>query len=229
MTGKRRNPDNNVATTQDTSGNGDAGARQRKARRRLIQTLAIGGGIASSKLIPAAWTTPIVESALLPAHANTSQCELGNPVAMVLEVDNTPSRIDIANASKRSETGISSILDQLSDALISEALAQDGVEIILTGCYRIVFPCGSNSGMLYASAVALSADNNEDIMTLQAPFTHDKDGMIGPYCFLVHLIGDNSATLRIGPECGVLSPPIMLERVFGSCVPESADFLTDDT
>lgn len=44
------------------------------SRRKLIKSLGISSGVvATSALIPKTWTKPIVESVVLPAHAQTSQ------------------------------------------------------------------------------------------------------------------------------------------------------------
>ncbi len=42
------------------------------ARRALLKTLAIGSGSASLTQLPTRWTTPVIESVMLPAHAQTT-------------------------------------------------------------------------------------------------------------------------------------------------------------
>ncbi|MCK5360527.1 MAG: hypothetical protein KAJ95_07860 [Gammaproteobacteria bacterium] len=45
------------------------------ARRRLLKTIAGAGGvITAGKMLPDTWKRPIVDAALLPAHAQTSTC-----------------------------------------------------------------------------------------------------------------------------------------------------------
>lgn len=46
-----------------------------QARRRLLKTIAAAGGvITAGKMLPDNWKRPIVDTALLPAHAQTSTC-----------------------------------------------------------------------------------------------------------------------------------------------------------
>lgn len=45
------------------------------ARRRMLKTIAAAGGIITTgKMLPDSWKRPIVDVALLPAHAQTSTC-----------------------------------------------------------------------------------------------------------------------------------------------------------
>jgi hypothetical protein len=49
----------------------------RNARRSALKTLLVGGGIVTtSKGLPEAWTRPVVDAVMLPAHAQTSACEI---------------------------------------------------------------------------------------------------------------------------------------------------------
>ena len=44
-----------------------------KARRKLLKSIAAGSGaIVAGKSLPKSWTRPVVESVLLPAHAQAS-------------------------------------------------------------------------------------------------------------------------------------------------------------
>lgn len=46
-----------------------------KARRKLLKTIMSGGGaIVAAKSLPENWTKPVVDSVMLPAHAQTSPC-----------------------------------------------------------------------------------------------------------------------------------------------------------
>lgn len=46
--------------------------RQQKHRRKLIKGIAAVGGIISAKSLPDIWVTPVVESVILPVHAQVS-------------------------------------------------------------------------------------------------------------------------------------------------------------
>lgn len=52
--------------------------QQSGARRRLLKSISAVGGIAvSAKAIPGSWTRPVVDSVLLPVHAQTSKDACG--------------------------------------------------------------------------------------------------------------------------------------------------------
>ena len=50
-----------------------ANEQANKARRKLLKSIAAGGGvIVAGKSLPDGWTRPVVDSVMLPAHAQTS-------------------------------------------------------------------------------------------------------------------------------------------------------------
>jgi hypothetical protein len=49
-----------------------------QSRRKVLKSIARGGGaVAAAKALPERWLKPVVESVLLPAHAQTSGCASG--------------------------------------------------------------------------------------------------------------------------------------------------------
>lgn len=55
----------------------DSGVR-RSARRRVLAAIAVGGGTAAG-MLPARWSKPLVESVMLPAHAQASAAPQPDP------------------------------------------------------------------------------------------------------------------------------------------------------
>lgn len=65
-----------------------------QSRRKLLKTIAVGGGVlTTAKALPENWSRPMVESVVLPAHAN------GSCVAPCPKITGcTPSQgMDVAN------------------------------------------------------------------------------------------------------------------------------------
>ena len=50
------------------------GSENQSSRRRLLKSVAVGGVFSAAKGIPGSWTRPVIESVVLPAHAQTSGC-----------------------------------------------------------------------------------------------------------------------------------------------------------
>lgn len=220
MSNNTRQPGSGVSTPGSTSQTDDRASQQsRRARRRLIQTLAVGGGIASSKLVPGAWSSPVVQSALLPAHAVSSGCTLGNP---------NPVPIIVAMETEHPlPGGVNAFARRLADVLVSEANAGRDTELeyFLTGCFWIEFPCSSDRGTLYASAEMILGDQTDPYQVIQAPFVSGQNGDLEGYCFKVTLMnGGEYAELRINLDCNDLydREPIEL-RPAPSCRPVETD------
>ena len=59
--------------SRDTRGEGAAEDRSVEGRRKALRKLLVGGGIVgASTQLPDKWTKPLVDSVLVPAHAQTS-------------------------------------------------------------------------------------------------------------------------------------------------------------
>jgi len=182
---KRRSDASSSGKIQTSDGPTDTG-RSRSNRRRLIQTLALGGGIASAKLVPNTWATPAVQSVLLPAHASGSTCTLGNlePPELTLQ---------------RNPAGSESLVENIADTLIPRAWADSPV--FLTGCYRIEFICNTNKGTLCISIATLTGDEpdlDEICVDFEAGVCMSEEDL----WFRVEINDNESATLLLGgPGC----------------------------
>lgn len=54
--------------------------RSAQSRRKVLKSIAVGGGaVVTGKSLPNDWSKPVVESVLLPAHAETSEVEAAPP------------------------------------------------------------------------------------------------------------------------------------------------------
>ncbi len=57
-------PDKNIEPTQEV---------QDPGRRRLLKALAAGGVVTAASMVPGKWSSPVLKSGVLPAHAQVSQ------------------------------------------------------------------------------------------------------------------------------------------------------------
>jgi len=182
---------------------------KRQNRRRLIQVLALGGGIASAKLIPDRWATPAVKSVLLPAHAAGSECTLGNTEPTGI-TDSTPA----------GPIGEGSIAQKVIDTLVPEAWGDSAFE--LTGCFRIDFICNSNEGDLTASVVELDTDlGTPQYKTVHFDFGVCTELVVGIWFRVKRADDAQSAKLFLGPDCANLNIGPILLVPEGGCDPSS--------
>jgi len=90
-----KNKNTEAANTQKASASEN---KEQAGRRRLLKA---GGVVASSALLPEKWSRPVVDTVLLPAHAQTSMPltgPLGQTIGKVIPTD--PSTSMIAQAGK---------------------------------------------------------------------------------------------------------------------------------
>ena len=93
-----------------------------KSRRKLLKSIALGGGaIAVGKTLPQSWTRPVVESVMLPAHAQAS-------VPSVLSFSGTIFEPNGAIQADNTDANDKSLLAKVFDSVIPEAKANGGYE-----------------------------------------------------------------------------------------------------
>jgi len=136
---------------------------QSGSRRRLITGLATGGVVTSSLLISGKWRKPLVESVILPAHAQTSQQAARNFVATGTFARNLAKNIG----------------QQLLQQLIPDAVAGTSTFDSSTFCASETGPgtglfnilaefhnSGFGAGLVEKySATGIPADNNSNTLT----------------------------------------------------------------
>jgi hypothetical protein len=109
-----------------------------QSRRKILKSIAAGSGaIVAGKSLPESWSRPVVDSVLLPAHAQTSDTANG-PFAGTATTQVPALKSD-------------SIFAQATDSLVPQAHAADGFEP-----YVCVQPNSTND----AATVTVLVDNN---------------------------------------------------------------------
>jgi hypothetical protein len=73
MSGKMRYHREELYQTIQTTGNTKMSQKTNNSRRKLLKTVTAGSGaVVAGKLLPESWSKPIVDSVLLPTHAQTT-------------------------------------------------------------------------------------------------------------------------------------------------------------
>ena len=192
----------------------------RKSRRRLIQVMVAGGVVATAKTVPNSWSRPVVNSVVLPAHAETSGglINLGNNGNFF--VMNTQ---DLERTESLLASGIGQGWDAIYKALVEEAAAgSDGiVGCGLAGCSHIEYLSGSNSGKLFVFVGDLEGDSPAP-EEISFDFTDGQTGSLNSPClnpaidFRVDLVSDELAKLTLW-----IDGPVMIDLVKNyECTPE---------
>ena len=180
------------------SGQGTTTEKYTIARRKLVKTVALGGAAtAITKMVPDQWTRPVIESVLLPAHAQTTGCviqsfsvtvdETGDSGAGSLGTFNSSGTVSGSGASDGSGTTLNfSIAAQVDPSVASMTLGmnfqsdtdpfgRDGANVP---------PPQTNApdptGILSFSQTASSFNNNlSDGPTVPSVFSFTLDGACG--------------------------------------------------
>ena len=125
-----------------------------EARRKLLKSAAAGGAIAT--VLPNSWVKPVVDMALLPAHAQTSvltcnvDCpdgidivldwSIGTPVDLDLEVltpGGTRIAPKLANGARVGQCGLEHQGDSPSSNVGNEEVTTNGSAMLTAGRYQI--------------------------------------------------------------------------------------------
>lgn len=177
--------------------------RPRHSRRRLIQLLTAGGVVTTAKIIPGEWTRPVVESVSLPAHAQTTE-----PGEIIVLGNN--SNLFALSDQERPESllasGVEDFRTSLLDSLVEQAHAGDDpgdfgpLFCELTGCARIRFRRGSDTGTIYFG-IFDGPDDAVGTSEFSLSFRDGKEKSLDSTCigtgytFIVNLLDDDHAKL----------------------------------
>ncbi|MFZ0488510.1 MAG: hypothetical protein WAL83_16060 [Arenicellales bacterium] len=81
--------------------------RSRQSRRRMLKSMALGtGAVVAEENMPAQWAKPMVNSVLLPAHAQTSiSCSISASALLAQDTGSTADSADQGNAADDTSYG----------------------------------------------------------------------------------------------------------------------------
>ena len=100
-----------------------------KSRRKLLKSIALGGGaIAVGKTLPQSWTRPVVESVMLPAHA---QASVPSVLSFSGQVFDSNSLTDNTDANDKS------LLAKVMDSVVPEAKADHNLAHTADLCIEV--------------------------------------------------------------------------------------------
>ena len=106
-----------------------SGNQSKLSRRKLLKSIAAGSGaIVAGKSLPESWSRPVVDSVILPAHAQTSPPAPPAP-------STGPFAGGVTQTNGMLETG--SLLAKVTDSLIPDANAGQGSGCNLTATYYV--------------------------------------------------------------------------------------------
>ena len=121
------------------------------ARRRILKTLLAGGGvIAGAKALPEKWAKPVVESVVLPAHAQ------GSPVPLIFTTRPMPGPGPAKQpTAKPEQSTASALLDMIIPPAEAEVLELCGVPLFDLD-FEVANPTGSGPVNICFSATIIS-------------------------------------------------------------------------
>jgi len=72
--------------------------RNKEKRRQMLKTMAVGGGaVIAGKTAPTEWTKPVIDSVLIPAHAQASMCMVSMTVQATALIGGGDTQIPLGN------------------------------------------------------------------------------------------------------------------------------------
>ena len=135
-----------------------------KARRKLLKTIVSGGGvIVAGKSLPESWTKPVVDSVMLPAHAETSPAEPTPPTPC------TPCLVAETYCAGRSNgAGGGSIdISVATNGTVTVVHPQftdtDTVDPCTDGTFEVIYPTGNQSQITVSGSIPCGVTSSINI------------------------------------------------------------------
>ena len=131
-----------------------------KARRKLLKTIVSGGGaIVAGKSLPESWTKPVVDSVMLPAHAETSPAEPTPPTPC------TPCLVAQSYCNGGNTIIVSVAVDGTVTVVHPQGTDTDTVDPCTGGDFEVIFPPSGNTGQITISGTIPCGDAT--VLTIQ--------------------------------------------------------------
>ena len=138
-----------------------------KARRKLLKTIVSGGGaIVAGKSLPENWTKPVVDSVMLPAHAETSPAE---PTPPTPPTPCTPCLVAETYCTGRSNgAGGGSInISVATNGTVTVVHPQftdtDTVDPCTGGTFQVIYPTGNQSQITVSGSIPCGVTSSINI------------------------------------------------------------------
>ena len=129
-----------------------------KARRKLLKTIVSGGGvIVAGKSLPESWTKPVVDSVMLPAHAETSPAE-PTPCTPCLAAQT------YCTGSGQGSINISVAVNGTVTVVHPQGTATDNINPCLGGAFQVIYPTGNQSQVTVSGGIPCGAPSSINII-----------------------------------------------------------------